>query len=322
MSGGTSGPRITCPGGHLVRGDILSSDNGVTLGSAYKTETYKTETTAREFTHFIAESQRQELVLTLESAKFFSLLLDGSTDAGNLDNELLLVVWCDQEGEGECVRTRISYFTVTRPASVSAEGLFDVLGGALQSLSISSITREECSKLVGLGTDGGASANIARAGLKGLVEQKLPWVFWMWCLAHRLELAIKDALKTTSFTLIDEMLLRLYLLYEKSPKKCRELEEIMTHLKECLSDTSVRACGSRWISHMVGAMKRVISKYGVYTNHLATLSEDTSLKSTVSLPAITENGSTQNIFLAVLFFVIFSYLVWCSQRSRKVTTLT
>ena len=24
--GGTSGPRITCPGGHLVRGDILSSD--------------------------------------------------------------------------------------------------------------------------------------------------------------------------------------------------------------------------------------------------------------------------------------------------------
>ena len=60
----------------------------------------------------------------------------------------------------------------------------------------------------------------------------------------------------------------------------------MTHLKECLSDTSgdggvkpVRACESRWISQKVGAMKRVISKYGVYTNHLATLSEDTSLKS-------------------------------------------
>ena len=140
----------------------LEERHGVTLGSAYKTET-----TAREFTHFIAESHRQELVLTLESAKFFSLLLDGSTDAGNLDNELLLVVWCDREGEGECVRTRISYFTVTRPASVSAEGLFDVLGGALQSLGISSITREECSKLVGLGTDG-ASANIARAGLKRL----------------------------------------------------------------------------------------------------------------------------------------------------------
>ena len=29
MSGGTSGPRITCPGGHLVRGDILSSDTAL-----------------------------------------------------------------------------------------------------------------------------------------------------------------------------------------------------------------------------------------------------------------------------------------------------
>ena len=51
----------------------------------------------------------------------------------------------------------------------------------------------------------------------------MPWVFWMWCLAHRVELAIKDALKSTTFDLIDEMLLRMYYIYEKSPKKCREL---------------------------------------------------------------------------------------------------
>ena len=30
---------------------------------------------------------------------------------------------------------------------------------------------------------------------------------WMWCLAHRLELAIKDALKGTTFDEINEMLL-------------------------------------------------------------------------------------------------------------------
>ena len=46
----------------------------------------------------------------------------------------------------------------------------------------------------------------------------------------RLELAIKDALKST-FDEIDEMLLRLYYLYEKSPKKCRELEDIVADLK-------------------------------------------------------------------------------------------
>jgi len=102
--------------------------------------------------------------------------------------------------------------------------------------------------LVGIGTDR-AAANIASAGLKGLAEDKLSWVFWMWCLAHRLELAIKDALKGTTFDHTEEMLLRLYYIYERSPKKCRELEEIVTHLKECLSTGEggikpVRASGS------------------------------------------------------------------------------
>ena len=85
-------------------------------------------------------------------------------------------------------------------------------------------------------------------GLKGLVEAKLTWMFWMWCLAHRLELAIKDALKTTYFDSVDGMFLNLYLLYSKSPKKCRQLEEVIAELKECLAlvdsgSKPIRACG-------------------------------------------------------------------------------
>ena len=38
------------------------------------------------------------------------------------------------------------------------------------------------------------------------------------CSAHCAELAVKDALKGTCFNLIDEMLLRLYYIYEKSQK--------------------------------------------------------------------------------------------------------
>ena len=123
-----------------------------------------------------------------------------------------------------------------------------MLEGGLQSLGINEVSAEKCQKLVGVGTDGAAS-NIATSGLKGLVEGRLGWIFWMWCLAHRLELAIKDALKGTCFDLVDEMLLRLYYLYEKSPKKCRELEDIIVVLKDCLcfDDAGVkpvRASGS------------------------------------------------------------------------------
>ena len=66
-------------------------------------------------------------------------------------------------------------------------------------------------KRLGIGTDG-ASVNIAAGGLRGLVERELPWVFWMWCLAHRVEISVKEALKGTYFDNIDKMLLGLYFL--------------------------------------------------------------------------------------------------------------
>ena len=45
------------------------------------------------------------------------------------------------------------------------------------------------------------------------------------------------------------MLLRYYLLYEKSPKKCRQLEDVVVELKESLSTEDsgtrpIRASGS------------------------------------------------------------------------------
>ena len=74
-----------------------------------------------------------------------------------------------------------------------------------------------CHRLVVIATDG-TSAKITGGGLKGLVQQKLPWIFWMWCVSHQMELATKDALTGTAFDVLDEILLRFYYLYEKSPK--------------------------------------------------------------------------------------------------------
>ncbi len=99
---------------------------------------------------------------------------------------------------------------------MNAAGLFQSLKSALLRLGISHVDAINCTKLVGIGSDG-AAANIAKGGLKGLVEEHCDWIFWMWCLAHRLELAVKHALKGTFFDDIEDMLLRLYYLCEKSP---------------------------------------------------------------------------------------------------------
>ena len=186
--------------------------HGVQVGTSYRNEN-----AGKDFVHYIAMAKQQALLQHLTKAKFFSLLLDGSINKGNIDNEVLLAVWCDPDGTDEKVHTRMDYLMVSRPQLATANGLFQVLEGGLQSLGIKQMSAEECKKLVGVGTDSAAS-NIAASGLKGLVEGCLGWVFWMWCLTHRLELAVKDALKGTCFELIDEMLLRLYYLCEKSPK--------------------------------------------------------------------------------------------------------
>lgn len=157
--------------------------------------------------------------------------------------------------------------------------MFEVLEHSLKSFSIQAINNEKCAWLVGIGTDG-ASTNIAGGDLKGLVEAKLLWIFWSWCLARRLELAIKDALTGTSFDSIDEILLNLY---PKITKRVSAAEGSDIWPKGNLSlvdgeSKPIRASGSRWIGYKWNAMKRVLARYGAYTNHLCAMSKDHSFK--------------------------------------------
>ena len=197
----------------------LEARHGVDVGTSYLNHV-----AGKTFCHYIAESRRVQLTDRLSNDTFFSILMDGSTDKGNIDDELFLVVWCNTDGSDEKVHTEMSYLSVARPKTVNAQGLFDCMQSSLQRLGISEISADQCKLLVGVGTDG-ASSNIAAGGLKGMIDKELPWVFWNWCLAHRLELAIKDALKGSSFDLIDEMILRLYYIYEKSPQKMQITSE-------------------------------------------------------------------------------------------------
>ena len=139
--------------------------------------------------------------------------------------------------------------------------------------------------LVGGGTDG-ASVNIAEHnGMKGKLQKELPWLHWTWYYAHRLELACKDAFSRQLFKDIAEVLLRLYYLYSKSPKKTRELADILQNLKEVWDlsaggDLPVRSERSRWINHKRKALQRLVDRFGVYLHHLTALAEDQSIKST------------------------------------------
>ena len=94
----------------------------------------------------------------------------------------------------------------------------------------------------------------------------------------------KRCLKSYSIFSHRRNALQLYYIYDKSPQKCREMEEIITDLQQYLefNDGRVRlvqANGSRWVTHKANAMRRVLSKFGACTDHLTFLSQDSSVRS-------------------------------------------
>ena len=64
------------------------------------------------------------------------------------------------------------------------------------------------------------------------MQRSLPWLHWSCCYAHRLDLACKYAFSSTPYSLIEEMLLCLYYLYKRLPKKSRELDSIVDSFKD------------------------------------------------------------------------------------------
>ena len=71
----------------------------------------------------------------------------------------------------------------------------------------------------------GASVNFGvcrRVGAQ-LMEKAL-WLHVIHCFNHKGEVALKDVFMTIHFRKIEQMLLKLYCLYQKSPKRMRELQ--------------------------------------------------------------------------------------------------
>ena len=87
-----------------------------------------------------------------------------------------------------------------------------------------------------------------------------------------LELALKDALNDFG-TPVDELLLQLYYLYQKSSKKLRELKCLYQAIKGNFEKHGeavkpLKATGNRWIDHRIRAMDRLVDKIRLYASHM------------------------------------------------------
>ena len=194
-----------------------------------------------------------------------------------------MVQYLDSKSTDGQLHVRDRFLAVRYLDSGTGEGLYKCFSTILCYIGMQSLVEH---KLVGFGFDG-TNANMADGGLKGHLVRRFPSVFVMWCLSHRVELAVKGGLKTAYFEVIDNLLLKMYYLYEDSPKKCRELQDVVESLRASLDEREVpkggtcplRAHGTLFVSHKIEGLNRMIDRYGAYMNHLVELTEDCTVKS-------------------------------------------
>ena len=248
--------------------------HGVNIGTAYRNRN-----TGCSFMDTISESLANDLKVKLDEANFYSVLTDGSTDSSTSENEAVFIAFFDPKPDNiDEVNVVTSFAKLQHLKSANAANIVESIKDALESIGIEDIFQ----KLVGFGSDG-AAVNCGRnSSVKTMLQETNPWLMFGWCSAHRLELALKDSLRNLDlFKEVDEIILRLYYLYKKSPKKLNQLKDLFDMYEEDGEFFSngyrpKRASGTRWISHKVAALETIIDKYGIYMTHLQELSVDTS----------------------------------------------
>ena len=85
----------------------LEERHGVELGNAYKTKD-----SVRIFTRYITQHQRSCFMATFNKANYFSFLMDGSTDAGNVEDEVFVLLHCFKDDKNEEIRSYARFVSV------------------------------------------------------------------------------------------------------------------------------------------------------------------------------------------------------------------
>jgi len=68
----------------------LEEKHGIRLGTGYKNDR-----ACANFVHYIAEDQKLQLLNALHKDKFLSIQINGSTDSGNMEEDVFLMMYFD-----------------------------------------------------------------------------------------------------------------------------------------------------------------------------------------------------------------------------------
>ena len=156
--------------------------------------------------------------------------MDGTTDVAGDEQENLYLRCCIA---GEVIN---KYITTSMPLSATSEGVYQCLINEVKQNDI------DMNKLVGFGSDEAAIMMGIRNGVGTRLKEICPDITLIHCLAHRLELCFKDAIKKSQYyDKAQTLLIGLYYFIRKS----------------------------RWIGHQVRAVAAFLKSFQAIVDYLS-----------------------------------------------------
>ena len=198
---------------------VLDQLKGLHVG-----DTYRNDKLCRQFVRAISEVELRKLKIEIEETKFLTVISDGSTDVSIKENEAVYLRWSTQG----VAKTRFLSMQHTKKAD--AQGIMGAIKDSFKTLhcdDTSSTTVSNYSRKVIAFAADGASVNTGK--LNGVIaKMRDEWnssIVMVQCLAHRLELTMKDTFKKDKdHKKFVALLSNLHSFYHKSPLQRSGLE--------------------------------------------------------------------------------------------------
>ena len=205
----------------------LQELNGLDLG-----ENYLSRIACARFVQSIASDIKEDLKTAINDCRFVSVLSDGSTDKGIIEEEIVYVRYV-KDGE-----PHTNLVSVEFPSSVDAARIMAAIQDSIATLKLDENETEEFllefyKKLINVNFDGTSVMSRNRSGVQKRFKDLVAGLIYTHCVAHRLELAMLDALKLKDSYIqnFDENINSLFKFYYYSPVRRKELKEMAKEIE-------------------------------------------------------------------------------------------
>ena len=192
---------------------------------------------------------------------YFSLLFDGSADKAFSEKEIVTVKVLNN-GLPE-----MRLLGIAEPDNSHAEAVYQSIIKKCQEHGLkpedSLVAAAADGASINTGQYNGVFTKLTQTGS----EDGCPWMLKIHCVPHRMELGIKDAFHKSYFNQIDKVLVDLYYMFKRSPKKWRELKRLGTTLGVRVTKLA-RGHGTRWVAHRKSAVQALDHNYEVLVSLL------------------------------------------------------